>query len=360
MGVFDLMAEHGHEQVAFCWQPDVGLKAIIAFHDTTMGPGLGGTRMRAYGSEEEALRDALRLSRGMTYKSAAADLDFGGAKCVIIGDPAKDKSPELFRALGRFVGGFGGRFYTGTDVGTYPEDFAQAARESGYFVGLPVEYGGSGDSSVPTAHGVHEGMKAAAQHLWGQPSLAGRTVAVQGVGKVGAKLARLLAADGTKLVLADLESGRARQLAAETGGTAVSAAEILEVECDIFSPCALGGVLNDETIPRLSCRAVVGSANNQLAEDRHGRMLMERGILYAPDYIVNAGGLIQVADELHPRGPNPERVIQRTRAIGETLTAIFRLAEALGIPTSEAADRIVAERLEKTFRLKRVRLGRGG
>lgn len=357
MGVFDRMAEHGHEQVFFCWQPDVNLRAIIAFHDTTMGPGLGGTRMRPYPSVDEALTDALRLSRGMTYKSAAVDVDFGGAKCVILGDPRTEKSPELFRALGRFVDGLGGRFFTGTDVGTYPEDFVHAARESGFFVGLPAEYGGSGDSSIPTAHGVFHGMKAAALHLWGDESLAGRTVAIQGVGKVGAKLARALAKEGARLLLADLNSGAAVALAKEAGGQAVPTEEILTSDCDILSPCALGGVLNDETIPALRCRAVAGSANNQLADARHGAMLHERGILYAPDYVINAGGLIQVADELHPEGPNPERVLHRTQAIRDILLAIFRLSAERGVPTSEAADRLVEERLARTFRIRRLRTG---
>ncbi|MBE3590113.1 MAG: amino acid dehydrogenase [Firmicutes bacterium] len=355
MGVFDRMAAMGHEQVVFCCDPDTGLRAIIAFHDTTRGPGLGGTRMLPYPDEEAALEDALRLSRGMTYKSAAVDVDFGGAKCVVIGDPHRDKTPELMRALGRFVEGMRGRLYTGTDVGTYPEDFVHSARESRFIVGLPVEYGGSGDSSVPTAFGVYMGMRAVARHLWGAEDLAGRTVAIQGVGKVGAKLARELAADGARLVIADVDGAAVERTAAETGAQVVDAQAVFDVECDIFAPCALGGVLNDDTIPRLRCRAVAGSANNQLAEERHGLELHRRGILYAPDYIINAGGLIQVADELHPHGPNPERVRHRTQAIYDILLLIFRRSVELGVPTSEAADRLVEERIARTFRLKRIR-----
>ncbi|MBX5475594.1 MAG: amino acid dehydrogenase [Clostridia bacterium] len=355
MGVFERMEEMGHEQVVFCHDPDTGLKAIIAFHDTTRGPGLGGTRMLPYPNEEAALTDALRLSRGMTYKSTAVDVDFGGAKCVVIGDPHRDKTPELMRALGRFVEGLRGRLYTGTDVGTYPEDFVHSARESRYIVGLPQEYGGSGDSSVPTAYGVYMGMRAVARHLWGADDLAGRTVAIQGVGKVGAKLARELAEAGARLVVTDVDGEAVERVAAETGAEVVDPDAIFAVPCDIFAPCALGGVLNDETIPRLRCRAVAGSANNQLAEERHGRELHRRGILYAPDYIINAGGLIQVADELHPRGPNPERVRHKTRAIYDILLAIFQRSAELGIPTSEAADRLVEERIERTFRLKRIR-----
>ncbi|MBT9259280.1 MAG: leucine dehydrogenase [Clostridiales bacterium] len=355
MGIFDDMARGGHEQVMFFREPTTGLRAILAFHNTVLGPGLGGTRMYPYASEEEALEDVLRLSKGMTYKSAAVDLDFGGAKCVIWGDPRRDKTPELMRALGRFVEGLKGRFYTGTDVGTTPEDFAVAAKECRYIVGLPKAYGGGGDSSVPTAKGVFYGMQAVAQFLWGSPDLKGRRIAIQGVGKVGEKLARHLHEAGAELILADVDEARAKTVAEELGAQVVAPDEILYQPCDILSPCALGGILNEETIPRLKCQAVAGSANNQLKEPEDGHRLHQRGILYAPDYIINAGGLIQVADELDPRGFHEERVLAKTLAIKESLLRIFALAKEKGISPAEAADHLVEEKLETIFGLRKVR-----
>ncbi|MDI3269758.1 MAG: Glu/Leu/Phe/Val dehydrogenase [Bacillota bacterium] len=354
MGIFDEMAKGGHEQVMFLREPATGLKAVVAFHNTILGPGLGGTRMYPYAREEEALEDVLRLSKGMTYKAAAVDLDFGGAKCVIWGDPQKDKTPEMMRALGRFVEGLKGRFYTGTDVGTTPEDFAVAARESQYIVGLPKAYGGGGDSSVPTALGVFYGIQAVAQALWRTPDLKGRRVAIQGVGKVGAKLARHLHEAGAELLLSDVNEARAQKLAQELGAQYVSPDEILYQPCDILSPCALGGILHEESIPRLQCQAVAGSANNQLKEAEDGRRLQRRGILYAPDYIINAGGLIQVADELDPRGFHEERVLAKTKAIKESLLQIFALSKEKGISTAEAADRLVEEKLATIFALRKV------
>ncbi|GAB6934110.1 leucine dehydrogenase [Calditerricola yamamurae] len=347
-----------HEQVIFCHDPESGLRAIIALHDTTLGPALGGCRMRPYGSVEEALQDVLRLAEGMTYKCAAADLDFGGGKAVILGDPRTDKSPELFRALGRFVAGLGGRFYTGTDMGTYPEDFVHAAKECPYIVGLPEAYGGGGDSSVPTAYGVVMGIKATAKQLWGRDDLSGRTFAVQGLGKVGFKVVERLWDEGAaKVYVTDVQPEaldrivqRARARGAEV--EVVDGAAIYDVPCDVFVPCAVGGILNDETIPRLQCRAVVGAANNQLLEDRHGDELARRGILYAPDYVVNAGGLIQVADELY--GFNRERVMKKTEAIYDMVLAIYRLAHEEGLSTHEAARRLVKERIARRRRVSSI------
>lgn len=355
--VFEEMEKQGHEQVIFCHHPGTGLKAIIAIHDTTMGPALGGCRMVNYASTDEALEDVLRLSRGMTYKCGIADVDFGGGKAVIIGDPHKDKTPEMFRALGRFVGGLSGRFYTGTDMGTLPEDFVHAARESNCFSGLPVSHGGSGDTSIPTAFGVYQAMRATAQHLWGSPSLKGRRVAIQGVGKVGARLVEHLVEEEVQIILADVYPEAVEKLQAKYKELieVVPVDTIHKVECDIFAPCAIGGVINDETIPKLRCKAVVGSANNQLLENRHGDQLHERKILYGPDYLVNAGGLIQVADEFS--GYNQQRVMEKTRTIYNMLLEIYELSEKENIPTYRAADQLVVQRLEKVVDIRRILLG---
>ncbi|WP_455565160.1 Leu/Phe/Val dehydrogenase [Kroppenstedtia eburnea] len=354
--VFKLMEEGGHQQVVFCRDPGSGLKAIIAIHDTTMGPALGGCRMIPYPSTEEALKDVLRLSRGMTYKCGLADVDYGGGKAVVIGDPAKDKSPELFRALGRFVGGLNGRFFTGTDMGTTPEDFVHAARESKSFAGLPESHGGSGNTAIPTAFGVMQGFRATARHLWGTDSLKGKTVALQGVGKVGARVVDHLVEEGARCVIADVSPERTDRIQARHPGVAVMhVEEIHRADCDIFAPCAIGGVINDETVEELRCQAVVGSANNQLEADRHGDRLHEKGILYAPDYLVNAGGLIQVADELE--GYNHERVMEKTRGIYDMLLRIYELSRREDLPTCRAADRLVLERLQRTTDLKRIFLG---
>lgn len=354
MGIFDEMQKYGHEQVIFFQHKATGLKSIMAIHDTTAGPALGGCRMRPYESEEEMLFDVLRLSRGMTYKCGIADVDNGGGKCVIWGDPARDKSPEMFRALGRFVDGLGGRFYTGTDVGTYPQDFVHAKRETPYIVGVPIEYGGSGDSSVPTAYGVMQGIRATAMKCWGDKDLAGKTFAIQGLGKVGAKVAVSLAEEGASLVVTDVVEANIRRVQDQVPEVrVVGPDDIFSVECDMLIPCALGAILNDTTIPKLRCRAIVGSANNQLLdEERHGAWLQERGILYAPDYLVNAGGLIQVADEL--LGPNPERVLANTTAIYDILLKVYEIAEARHIPTSMAANHLVEDRLRVIADLKQI------
>ncbi|WP_124728761.1 Leu/Phe/Val dehydrogenase [Staphylospora marina] len=358
--IFALMEKYGHEQVVFCRHEGTGLKAIIGIHDTTMGPALGGCRMIPYESTDEALEDVLRLSRGMTFKCGVADVDFGGGKMVIIGDPVSDKSPEMFRAIGRFVGGLGGRFFTGTDMGTMPEDFVHAKRESNHFVGLPKEHGGSGDTSIPTALGVLQGMRATAKFLWGTESLEGRVVSIQGVGKVGGRLLDLLMEEGARAVIADINEERVHQLKEKYGDRVElsTVTDIHRVEVDIFSPCARGGVVNDTSIDELRCQAIVGSANNQLQEDRHGDELHERGILYAPDYLVNAGGLIQVADELE--GYNEERVLAKTRAIYEMLLQIYERSRQENIGTHRAADRLVLERLEKVADIRRIMLGWNG
>ncbi len=345
--LFDRMVTH--EQVVFCNDPATGLRAIIAIHNTALGPALGGCRMQPYNSVEEALEDVLRLSKGMTYKCAAADVDFGGGKAVIIGDPKKDKSPELFRAFGQFVNSLGGRFFTGTDMGTTMEDFIHAMRETNFVNGLPKAYGGGGDSSIPTASGVLYGLKATNFTLFGNEELGTKTYAIQGLGKVGYKVAISLLEAGANIFVSDInnDSLHAIELASsDLKGTLkiVPNEEIYSVDADIFVPCALGGIINDMTIPKLQVKAVAGSANNQLLADRHGIMLKEKGILYAPDYIVNAGGLIQVADELY--GINHERVLAKTKQIYHTLLEVFKEASLTGNTTDEAANAMCEKRIE--------------
>jgi phenylalanine dehydrogenase len=340
----------GHEQVVFCNDPSTGLQAIIAIHNTTLGPALGGTRMYPYASFEDALHDVLRLSEGMTYKCAAADIDFGGGKGVIIGDPKKDKSPALFRAYGQFVDSLNGRFYTGTDMGTTMDDFVQAAKETNYINGIPEEYGGGGDSSVPTAQGVIYGLTATAEYLFGDGTLSGKTYAIQGLGKVGFKVAEQLLEMGANLIVTDINKdaiAAIQEKAEEHHGNVivVESDEIYRVDADIFIPCAMGGILNDETIEQLKVKAVVGSANNQLKTENHAKVLHDKGILYAPDYIVNAGGLIQVADELY--GANKARVLLKTKAIYQSILDIYKQSELDAITTLEAANRKCQQRLEE-------------
>lgn len=358
MSVFQRMEAGGHQQLIFCRDRSTRLRLLIGIHDTTLGPALGGCRMWPYATEEAAVEDVLRLSQGMTYKSAASGQDYGGGKAVLWGDPAHDKSEALFRALGQFIAGLQGRFITGTDVGTTSWDFTWARQETEHLVALPEDWGGSGDSSLTTAFGVWNGMRACAREVWGDGSLAGRSVAIQGVGKVGHHLCRYLQEDGARLVVADLEPQRAERAKAEFGARVVGPGEISAVECDIFSPNALGAVLDDDTIPRLRCRVVAGSANNQLADDlRHAAMLHARGILYAPDYVINAGGLIQVCDEL--RGFDRQRAMTRVAAIHEALLHIFAIARQRGINTHQAATVMVEQRLECHARLGRLDRGCG-
>ncbi len=350
--VFEEMAKYGHEQVIFNYDKATGLKSIIAIHDTTLGPALGGCRMWDYASEQAALTDALRLSRGMTYKCAVAGVTHGGGKTVIIGDSNTGKSDELFQALGSFVETLKGRYYTGTDVGTVGMDFVAAGKQTKYVVGLPEEYGGSGNSAVITAYGVWRAMKATAKEAFGSDSLRGLKVAVQGLGKVGCNLVGHLVQEGAELVVTDVSEESLHRIKEEYPLVGmVQPEEIFAVECDIFSPNALGAVINDETIPRLKCKAVCGAANNVLAEPRHGDLLHARGILYAPDYVANAGGLIQVADEL--QGYNRERAFKNAGLIYDILLQIFELARKDNIATHKAADRLVESKIEKISQIQR-------
>jgi leucine dehydrogenase len=341
MDFFQQMVDMGHERVVFCSNPEVGLQAIIAVHSTVLGPGLGGVRMWPYGSTEEAMVDVLRLSRGMTYKAAAAGLNLGGGKAVIIGDAKKEKSEELFRAFGRYVDSLDGLYITAEDVGTSTEDMEVVYHETRWVTGLSPELGGGGDPSPVTAFGTLQGIKAAVQHL-GDDSLQGKSVAIQGLGSVGHHLAKFLLDEGAKVFGADIDADsieRARQLGVEI----VPTREILEVDCDVVAPCALGAVINDNSIPKLRCRIVAGAANNQLAEDRHGQELHARGILYAPDYVINAGGLINVYNELI--GYNREVAMRMARGIQGNMSRLFEIARAQSIPTYQAADRLAEERI---------------
>jgi leucine dehydrogenase len=342
----------GHEQVVFCYDADVGLKAIIAIHDTTLGPALGGVRMWQYASEMKALEDALRLSRGMTYKAAMADLAYGGGKAVIIGDPKTQKTEPLLLRFGEFVNGLGGRYVTAEDVGTSTRDLAVIRRRTRFAAGF--DDGGSGDPSPVTAWGVLHGIRAAVAHRLGHRSLVGLTVAVQGLGNVGMRLAEFLHDAGVELIVADIDTVNVAKAVGAFGARAVEPHRIYDEPADVFAPCALGAVLNDLTIPRLAAKVVAGSANNQLDEDRHGSMLAERHILYAPDYVINAGGVININYE----GPryDAEAAFAHAARIGETLTELFRIAAKRGVATNIVADRIAEERIAAAKRARRLKL----
>jgi leucine dehydrogenase len=338
MKIFDQLAEMGHEQIVFCSDPSARYRAIIAIHSTLLGPAGGGTRFWNYSTEEEALTDVLRLSRGMTYKNAVAGLNFGGGKAIIIGDNKLEDREALFRAHGRFVESLRGRFITAEDVGTGTSDMEYVHLETRHVAGLTGH-----DPSPWTAEGVFHGMRASASHLWGSDELNGRTVSLQGCGNVGSNLARLLCAAGATLILSDIDSARAERLAGELKMSTAAPDEIFSVEADIFAPCAMGAIINDETIPQLRVEIVAGSANNQLLEERHGDALEARGILYAPDYVVNAGGVISGAGEM--QGLTEAQTHQRVRGIYDTLLTVFDTARSARISTALAANRLAEQRL---------------
>jgi valine dehydrogenase (NAD+) len=354
--VFELGSEH--EQVVFAHDPASGLRAIIAIHSTALGPALGGTRFHPYASTADALRDVLDLSRGMSYKAALAGLDLGGGKAVIIGDPATDKSEPLLRAYGRHVQSLGGRYLTACDVGTFSEDMDLIARECSFVTGRTVAHGGAGDSSVLTAYGVFQGMRASAVATWGAPSLEGRVVGVAGVGKVGRHLVGHLIEEGASVVVTDVHQPAVDRVRDEQPSVRVvgSAEELVASPLDIYAPCALGGALTDEVVETLSAGIVCGAANNQLAHPGVEKALEERGIRYAPDYCVNAGGLIQVADELE--GFSFERARQRAAGIFDTTLRVFELAASDGVPPAIAADRLAERRMREVGRLRGMWLPR--
>ncbi len=342
MRALDSVDFDDHEQVVFCNIPSSGLRAIIAIHNTARGPAVGGCRMWPYRSQDEALKDVVRLSRGMTYKAAIAELPFGGGKSVIIGNPRTDKTERLFRALGVCIDKLAGRYIVAEDVGTSPADMDWVRKQTRHVAGIAE--GGSGDPSPTTAHGVYHGVRAAVQHRLGRDSLDGIAVAVQGLGHVGFQLCRLLAADGVRLVVTDIDAEAVRRAVDGFGATAVEPDAIHGIAVDVFAPCALGAVINDHTVPRIKARIVAGSANNQLAEDRHGAALRRHGILYAPDCVINAGGIINIAHE----GPDycQADALAHVARIRDTLAEIFARADAEDIATNVAADRVAEERFK--------------
>jgi len=355
--ILDYMAHYDYENLFICQDRAVGLRAIIAIHDTTLGPATGGTRMWMYDSEWDAIEDALRLARGMTYKYAAAGVNLGGGKCVIIGDPRREKSEMLFRALGRFIHRLGGLYITGEDVGTTLRDMEYIRMETPYVVTLPAAWGGAGPIAPATAFGVVQGMKACARAVYGGEDLRDRTVAVQGLGAVGSEVVPLLVQEGARLIVADIDEERAEVIRSRYGARTVRPDEIYDVEADVFCPCALGGVINDDTIPRLHVRIICGSANNQLREERHGDAVQARGILYAPDYIVNAGGTIFDTDRLNPGGFNHERAMGNVARIYQTMTDLIHISRSEGIPTYRAADLLAERRIESVRRAKLLAAG---
>ncbi|MCX2781759.1 amino acid dehydrogenase [Microbulbifer thermotolerans] len=343
MSIFSHPAYDKHEQVAFCQDAKSGLKAIIAVHNTNLGPSLGGCRMWPYADDGEALNDVLRLSRGMTYKSAMAGLKLGGGKAVIIGDPRKEKTPELLRAMGDFINTLGGRYITAEDSGTSVADMHIIGERTQYVSGLIAESEHGGDPSPSTAYGVFVGLKAAVEHRWGKSDLSGLKVSLQGVGNVGLRLAKLLKDAGAELFVTDIFQDNIDRAVSELGATAVGADEIFDLDVDLFAPCALGAVLNDDTIARLKVGAVAGAANNQLTEMRHAAALGEKGILYAPDYVINAGGIIDVYYQ-QQGDYDPARVKAHIETIGSTMQEIFQRAAETGETTAHVADRIAEER----------------
>ena len=352
MDVLREMKGWGHEQVIFCHEPSCGYLGIIAIHDTSLGPALGGTRFWHYASSDEALTDVLRLARGMTYKAAVAGLDLGGGKAVIIGDNKRSDREPLFRAHGRFVESLGGRYITAEDIGTSPADMEYVRAETTHVAGLQNL---SGDPSPVTSYGVYMGMKAAAMQRWGKDSLADKTVLVQGAGKVAYYLCSHLHQEGARIVVTDIDAAKVKRVVDEFGARTVAPDAIYDQPGDIYAPCALGATINDDTLKRLKVAIVAGGANNQLAEDRHGVELEKKGLLYAPDFVINAGGLINVYGELESWPM--ERAKRKAGEIYDAILKVFAIARRDGIPSFEAADRLAEERLASTRGLRRMWIG---
>lgn len=356
--VFAHAEREGFEQVAFCHDGPSGLRAIIAIHSTALGPAIGGTRFRPYATEADAVADVCRLARGMTYKHAVSGLDAGGGKAVIIGDPATQRSEALIRAYARFIDGLGGRYLTAEDVGTTQADMDLIRRETPFVTGASESLGGSGDPSPATAWGVRRALDPIAERLWGAADLGGRHVVVSGVGKVGAALVDHLVEAGARVTVADVSAPAVAAVRARHPHVAVvDPADAHRTECDVFSPCALGAVLSSVTIPQLRCAAVCGSANNQLATEADGQRILDRGVLYAPDYVVNAGGVINIAEERHPSGApyDRDRARERVAGIADTLRTVLDRADADGITPAEAADRTAEDRLAAVSAVARLR-----
>lgn len=358
--LFDLMNQYQYEQVVMCHEPYTNLRAIICIHNTTLGPALGGIRMWPYEHEREAIVDAMRLARGMTFKAAVAGLNLGGGKTVVIGDPRKDKSEALFRALGRFVDTLNGRYIAAEDVGTATQDMDYVAMETPYVTGIDSPSGGSGDPSPMTALGVFQGIRAAAKKVHGTHKLDGLRVSIQGCGHVGTYLAEMLHEAGAVLTVTDMHDDNIARVVEKTGATVVDPAKIYDVPADIFAPCALGGIVNPETLDRLTAsgdlKIIAGAANNVLDQDTTGQLLHDRGILYAPDYVINAGGLINVSEELG--GYNGETARKRVEKIYDNLTRVFDMATDLGIPPHQAAEKVALDRIAMVRPIADVYTGR--
>jgi len=344
MEIFNILENDDYEQVVFCQDKASGLKAVIAIHDTTLGPALGGTRIWNYNTEAEAIEDALRLAKGMTYKNAAAGLNLGGGKAVIIGDAGKVKSEALFRAFGRYIESLNGRYITAEDVGTTVQDMDYIHMETDSVLGHSRGTG-VGDPSPVTALGIYKGIKSAAKAAFDTDDLKDKTIAVQGVGHVAFQLCRHLHEEGAKLVVTDINQTAVQKAVEEFNATAVEPNAIYSVDCDIFAPCALGGIINDETINTIKAKVIAGSANNQLQTDKHGEKLHEKGIVYAPDFVINSGGVINVAEELAAQY-DQESVMMKVSAIYDALDRVFAISKTENIPTSEAANRMAEERIE--------------
>ncbi|MBN1300447.1 MAG: Glu/Leu/Phe/Val dehydrogenase [Melioribacteraceae bacterium] len=356
MDIFGMMENSSHEQVIFCSNKEANLKCIIAVHDTTLGPALGGTRMFNYKNVDEALEDSLRLSRAMTYKSAIAGLNFGGGKAVIIGDSATQKTEMLFRTFGKFVDGLGGRYIAAEDVGTDVRDMEYVRMETKYVTGISKAIGGSGDPTPVTAYGVYVGMKACAHEKWGSDSLKGRKIAVQGAGQVARHLCEYLYNEGADIYITDVEEDKVKYILDIVKAESVKPEEIYEIDAAIFSPCALGSVINDKTIPRFKFEIIAGGANNQLENEmKHGRILMEKDILYAPDYVVNSGGLINVANELE--GYRQDRAMKQAEGIYNIVKQVLKKSKQENIPTNVASDKIAEERLENISSIRNIYSG---
>ena len=344
MEITDIPVE-GYERVARCTDDESGLRAFIAVHDTTLGPALGGMRLWNYVSDEEALTDVTRLAKGMTFKSAVADTGLGGGKSVIVGDPETAKSPALFEAMGRFIDDFGGSYITAEDMNIGIADLRHVKKRTNFVSGLSREEGGSGNPSPYTAYGCVVGIEAAAEYRYGSPNLGGKHILIQGVGAVGGEMARLLKERDARITICDIKDDRVAQLCEQYGYESVDEERHLEVDCDIYSPCARGAGINDETIPRLTCDIVAGCANNMLLEPKHGKVLRDKGILYAPDYVVNAAGIINVSVERHPGGYDEDVAMREIGRIAENLRQVFEIADAEGIATNVAAERLAEKRI---------------
>jgi len=351
--LFNSLQSYEHEQIVVCSEPRANLKAVIAIHNTTLGPALGGTRMWPYNNEQEAIRDVLRLSRGMTYKAAISGLNLGGGKAVIIGDPRSDKTEEMFRAFGRFVDSLGGRYITAEDVGINVQNMEWVYAETKYVTGIPKSLGGSGDPSPVTAYGTYMGIKACCKKAYGSDSLEGKKIAVQGAGHVSSHLVELLAKENTELFICDIYDDKVKELARKVDATVVEADSIYGLDVDIFCPCALGGVVNDGTISHFKCDIIAGAANNVLEdEQKHSQMLLDKNILYAPDYVINAGGLINVASELE--GYDETRSHEKASRIYQTILDILNYSEENETPTLIASNILAEERIENVGRIHRI------